>query len=131
MCEDRTLGTLPENVFLKMAKKYTEEQSQLDSKLLELQKVVDSDNSHEMNVNSFLEMIRKYTAVHELTPEILRHFIDKIVVHHRTETKLSKSQRVDFYFNFIGQVEIPEIDQPKPYLKSFGRKKENHTAIAV
>jgi len=136
--EDRSLGTLPESVFLKMSKKYTEEMADLDSKVASLQKKVDSDTEHTMDVNKFLKMVRKYTTINELTPEVLRHFISKIVVHHRLETKQSKSQKVDFYFNFIGKVKIPMLHELAPYKKSFGRlavptgtKKENHTAEAV
>lgn len=129
--EDRTLGVLPESMFLKMSKKYTDELAELETKVTVLQKAVDNDEEHKMDVSKFLEMVRKYTAVNELTPEILRHFIDKIVVHHRTETKMSKTQKVDFYFNFIGKVEIPMLYELAPYKKSFGRKKENHTAEAV
>lgn len=129
--EDRTLGVLPENMFLKMSKKYTDEQAELDAKAATLQRVVASDDSHQMDVDRFLKMVRRYTAINELTPEVLRHFIDKIVVHHRVETKNSKTQQVEFYFNFIGKVEMPMLHELARYKKSFGRKKENHTAEAV
>ncbi|MDL2254590.1 recombinase family protein [Ruminococcaceae bacterium OttesenSCG-928-I18] len=129
--EDRTLGVLPESVFLKMSKMYTEEQAELDAKAVALQKTVDSDNAHKLDVDKFLQMVRKYTAINELTPEVLRHFIDKIVVHHREETKEGRTQRLDFHFNFIGKVDIPTLHELARYKKSFGRKKENHTAKAV
>lgn len=129
--EDRTLGVLPENIFLKMSKKYTEEQSELDTKAAVLQKVVDSGDAHKMDVDGFLKMVRKYTAINELTPEVLRHYIDKIVVHHREETAEGKTQNVDFYFNFIGKVEMPMLYELAPYKKNFSRQKENHTAKAV
>ena len=132
--EDRTLGVLPENVFLKMSKRYTDEQAELDTKAAALQKVVDSDNTHQMDVDRFLKMVRKYTAINELTPEVLRHYIDKIVVHHREETAEGKTQKVDFYFNFIGKAEMPMLYELAPYKQAFERlvsqrvKKENHTA---
>ena len=105
---------------------------------------MDSDNAHQMDVNRFLKMVRKYTAINELTPEVLRHYIDKIVVHHREETAEGKTQKVDFYFNFKGKtqkvdfyfnfirtVEMPMLYELAPYKNSFGRQKENHTAKAV
>lgn len=95
-----------------MSKKYTDEHTELDNKLIQLQKVVDSDQSHEMNVDNFLKMVRTYTAVNELTLEILRHFIDKIVVHHRQESKAGKTQDVELYFTFIGHVDISVLDEP-------------------
>ena len=93
--------------------------------------MVDSDNAHQMDVNRFLKMVRKYTAINELTPEVLRHYIDKIVVHHREETSEGKTQKVDFYFNFIRKVEMSMLYKLAPYKNSFGRQKENHTAKAV
>lgn len=129
--EDRTLGVLPESVFLKMSKQYADEQAELDTKVATLQKTVDSDTAHQMDVDRFLKMVQKYTAINELTPEVLRHFIDKIEVHHSEETKEGKTQKLDFYFNFIGKVEIPMLHELARYKKSFGRKKENHTAEAV
>lgn len=129
--EERTLGVLPEKVFLKMAKKYNGEQAELDTALAKLEKEVAKDKSNEMNVDSFLKMVQKYTVVNELTPEILRHFIDKIVVHHREETGNQKTQKIEFYFNFVGKVELPYLTEFKQYKNCFGTKKENHTAEAV
>ena len=103
----------------------------METKAAGLEREVDNEEKHQPDVNRFLKMVRKYTAINELTPEVIRHFIDKIVVHHRVEGKNSKTQKVDFYFNFIGKVEIPMLHELAPYKKSFGRKKENHTAEAV
>ena len=114
-----------------MSKRYTDEQAELDAKSAVLQKLVDSDNAHALDVDRFMKMVQKYTAINELTPDILRHYIDKIVVYHREETAGSKTQKVDFYFNFIGKVEMPMLYELKPYKSSFGRQKENHTPKAV
>ncbi len=129
--EKMSSGLLTESDFSRMTEKYTAERMGLESRRKELEKVVASEQGHVMDVNRFLEMVRRYTAVNELTPEILRHFIDRIVVHHRVERKNSKTQKVDFYFNFIGKVEMPMLHELAPYKKSFGRQKENHTAKAV
>lgn len=120
-----------ESMFVRLSKKYTDELFNIEANLAVLQKAVDNDEKHKLDVNRFLKMVRKYTAINELSPEVMRHFIDKIVVHHRVERKQSKTQKVDFYFNFIGKVEIPMLHELAPYKKSFGRKKENHTAEAV
>lgn len=104
-----------------MSKKYTEEQAELDGKLAVLQKTVESDNAYKMDVDRFLKIVQKYTAIIELTPEVLRHFIDKIVVHHREETKKGKMQKVDFHSFFIVKAEMPMLCELTRYKKSFGR----------
>ncbi len=72
-------GLLTESDFSRMTEKYTAERTELEGKRKTLEKVVASEQGHVMDVNRFLEMVRRYTAVNELTPEILRHFIDRIV----------------------------------------------------
>ncbi|MDD4389258.1 MAG: DUF4368 domain-containing protein [Eubacteriales bacterium] len=44
--------------------------------------------------------------IQELTPELVREFIEKIVVHDRSEPwkKKNYTQQVDVYFNFVGKV---------------------------
>ena len=52
-----------------------------------------------------MELAKKYVCITELTPEILRTFISKIVVHERA-IKHSKTapQQVDIYFRYIGNL---------------------------
>lgn len=47
-----------------------------------------------------------YTDIQKVTPEIVREFIEKIVVHERSERwkKKNYTQQVDVYFNFVGKV---------------------------
>ena len=126
--EDKILGTLSEERYKKLADKYEQEQAELTLLIADAQKLVTEDNKNELNVDRFLAMVRKYTRVEELTQEILHHFIHKIVVYHREELNMSQTQKVDIYFNFIGQIKLPTPQERKQYLKSFGRKKENQIA---
>ena len=50
-----------------------------------------------------------YTDLRELTPEVLRTFIERIIIHERT-AKHSKTatQQIDIYFRYIGQL-APEV----------------------
>ena len=79
------------------------------------------EKKHEMNADGFLQIVRKYSSIEELTPDILHEFIDKIVIHHR-----EKVQKIEIYYKMIGQVQIPKLTRPQKdgYKKSFGRKKE-------
>ena len=43
-------------------------------------------------------MVRKYTHVTELTPEILSEFVDKIVVHHREQLFGEPVQKIESYY---------------------------------
>ncbi|MBP5207916.1 MAG: relaxase/mobilization nuclease domain-containing protein [Clostridia bacterium] len=57
------------------------------------------------NVGRFLESAKRYTVIRELTPDILRTFISKIVIHEREKGHVKRSsQRIDICFRFIGNV---------------------------
>ena len=57
------------------------------------------------NVERFVDISNKYADLRELTPEVLRTFIEWIIIHERT-AKHSKSatQQIDIYFRYIGQL---------------------------
>lgn len=59
-----------------------------------------------LNADRFLKVVQRYTEIQELTPEIVREFVEKIVVHERSEPwkKKNCTQQIDVYFNFVGQV---------------------------
>ena len=58
-----------------------------------------------INVERFVSLARRYTDIRELTPEILRTFISKIVIHERPSRKKNEGeQRIDIYFTHIGSM---------------------------
>ncbi len=59
-----------------------------------------------LNADSFMAVVDRYTDIQKLTPEIVREFIDRIVVHERSEPykKKNYTQQVDVYFNFVGRL---------------------------
>jgi len=83
-----------------------------------------------MNCDGFLKMVRKYTDIIELTPEILNELIDKIVVHHREQLYGEIVQKVEIYYRMIGLVELPQMSrhEKENYIKCFSRKKEDRIA---
>ena len=58
-------------------------------------------------------IVRKYINFEELTPTLLREFVEKIVVHESTADdgkrrgKLRR-QEIEIYYNFVGKVDLPE-----------------------
>ncbi len=58
-----------------------------------------------ITVNCFLDISEKYTDITELTPELLRTFVNKIVIYER-EKKHDKNapQQIDIYYRYIGSM---------------------------
>ena len=57
--------------------------------------------------------LRKYTSFEELTPTLLREFVEKIVIHEsesldgKRRGKLRR-QEIEIYYSFVGKVELPD-----------------------
>ena len=77
-----------------------------------------------------MQLVRQYTDIRELTPEILHSFINKIVVHHKEKVFGEMVQKVEIYYKMIGYVELPEMSktEKESYLKIFGRNEIDQSA---
>ena len=128
--EEKILGNLSEDRFLKLSQKYEDEQFELKAQIKHMKKVVAEEKSHELNADGFLQIVRKYSNIRELTTEFLHEFIDKIIVHHKEKVLGETIQRVEIYYKMIGQVQIPKFSRPEKdsYKKSFGRTKKEQIA---
>lgn len=106
--EDNLEGKISDQIFEKMAKAYDEEEILLQKRIAELEETITKSQEEELNVESFLKLVRKYTDIKELDPEIIRTFVDKIYVEQSEKvpgTNLKK-QTIWIYWNFIGKIDI-------------------------
>ena len=128
--EEKILGNLTEERFCKLSQKYEDEQAELKQRIRNLKKIVDEENQNEMNADGFLALVRKYSDFQELTPEILREFIDKIVVYNKEKQFGETVQRVEIYYKMIGHIELPQISRSKleAYSEYLGNKKTDRIA---
>lgn len=110
--EDRVTGTLSAERFSKLSKGYEQEQAALRQSVEELRNVVAAAEAQTVNIKSFLKIVKKYTEPTELTPALLREFVDKIVVHEADKSSGHRVQRIDVHYNFIGEIDFsPEFSQ--------------------
>lgn len=107
--EDNLDGKISDERFSRMSVTYEDEQKQLEIRVAELQEFIDKAKEQHLNVDSFLTMVRRYTEVTELTPEIIRSFVEKIEVYQSEKVPgtRTKKQTICIYWNFIGAVDIP------------------------
>lgn len=91
---------------------YNTEQRDIQEQIPKLQTEIQELKASATNVDKFVNIAHKYTDLQELTPEVLRTFIDKIVIHERSE-KWSKSaeQQIDIYFRYIGNLTEQSVEQ--------------------
>ena len=111
--EDNVEGKISDERFTRMSAAYEAEQKQLEARVSELETAIAEAREQRLNVDSFLGMVRKYTDVTELTAEIIRSFVEKIVVKkpEKIPGTRTKKQTLVIWWNFIGVVDIPN-DSP-------------------
>ena len=69
--EEKILGNLSEERFLKLSGKYEEEQFELKAQIKNMKRIVAEEKKHELNADGFLKIVRKYSEIEELTLDIL------------------------------------------------------------
>lgn len=104
-----------------MVSKYDEEQQSLEKKIAELSEATSSYQVPKINPDKFVSLIKKYKYPKELTREMVREIIDKIVVHQAEGENSDRTQQIDIYFNFIGEYKLEltkkELAEKKKLMK--------------
>ena len=105
--EDNLEGKVSDERFAKMTFNYEEEQHTLETRCTELRKMIIGENEKCIGADSFLKLVRKYTDVQELTPEIMREFVEKVYVYQAEKVDGHKTQRIRILWNCIGEFAPP------------------------
>ena len=107
--EDKVAGILSEERYLKLSDTYETEQAELTEKAQTLKAEIEKDKKEKDEILDFLCLVEKYSSIEELTPEIIRSFVDRIIVHEKRKENGHYRQEVEIVYNFIGAVEIPDF----------------------
>lgn len=119
--EDTVSGKLSDERFRKLSDGYEAEQATLSVRVAELTATLEQAEEKADGAERFLRLVRRYTEVEELTPEIVNEFIQRIEVHAPDKSSGHRQQRVDIIYNFVGQFEPPtegEEERPIALVKS-------------
>ena len=107
--EDSVTGRISDERFAELSADYEAEQRQLKERAAELQGELSKAQEATVNAGKFMNIVRKYTSFEELTPTLLREFIEKIVVHECSyDENKSRRQEIEIYYSFVGKVDLPE-----------------------
>jgi DNA invertase Pin-like site-specific DNA recombinase len=107
--EDNISGKLSDERFAKMLADYESEQKELVAKAAALRVEVNEIESRTANVQRFLKLVEQQGEITELTSELARLFIDRVLVHEAEIKEGTKrvrlGQRVQVFINCIGEFE--------------------------
>lgn len=106
--EEKVCGAMPEERFELLAKNYETEQAELKQKVVSLKASLAVAEESDSNSAKFIALVKSYTEVTELTPEILNSFIDKIYVGKPERIDGQRVQDVRIVYKLIGAVNIPQ-----------------------
>ena len=111
--EDSVSGRISDERFTELSADYEQEQAVLKARLAEIQAEQGRAREASANVEKFMGIIHRHTNFDELTPTLLREFVEKIVVHESVALDgkrrgKQRRQEIEIYYSFVGKVELPE-----------------------
>ena len=90
-----------------MSKRYEQEQGENAKKIKALRLELKKDESKRMDIDDFLETVRRYTNATTITKRMVAELIDHIEVYHAEKQDGVTNQRVDIHYNCIGAFDVP------------------------
>ena len=111
--EDSVTGRISDERFTELSADYEAEQKELKERAAKLREELSKAQEATENAEKFMNVVRRHTTIEELTPTLLREFVEKIVVHEsvaldgKRRGKLRR-QEIEIYYSFVGKVELPD-----------------------
>ena len=106
--EDNVAGKIDDARFAKMSKRYEQEQGENAKKIKALRLELKKDESKRMDIDDFLETVRRYTDATTITKRMVAELIDHIEVYHAEKQDGITNQRVVIHYNCIGAFDVPD-----------------------
>ena len=125
--EDNALGKLSDEQFVFLTSGYDEEKETLTRRIAELSQEIDKVTERSVDVRKFVAIVRKYTAIQELTYENVHEFIDRILIHELD--KETNTRKIEIIYSFVGRVETG--DQPTESISYFRQIGANVKSYAI
>ena len=113
--EDNALGKLSDEQFAFLTSGYDEEKKTLTQRIAELSQEIDNATERSADVKRFVALVRKYTAITELTYENVHEFIDRILIHELD--KETNTRKIEIFYSFVGRVDTG--DKPTESISYF------------
>ncbi len=111
--EDKVVGEITAEMFTKLSAKYIAEQEEQSAALKSAQKELSVLEAKKTDVTKFIGLVRQYSHISELTPQILNEFIDKVTVHQAEKVDGKRRQDIEVYFNGVGQISLDTNKKPE------------------
>ena len=106
--EDNVAGKIDDARFARMSKRYEQEQGEIGAKVKALRLELKKDEGQQLDMEDFLETVRRYTHVTKITRRMVSELIDHIDVYHAEKRDGVTNQQVVIHYNCIGAFDVPD-----------------------
>lgn len=109
--EDMILNKIPNSRYEILNNQYEIEQITLSKEIKDLELAISRYEKETDRARKFISLINRYENFEELTTTTINEFVEKIIVHERDRKGSQTSkQKIEIYFNFIGNYELPQAE---------------------
>ena len=86
-----------------MTSGYEEEKKTLKGRIAELDQQIKNAKEHNSDVKKFVQLVKRYTQIKELTYENVHEFIDRILIYELDRE--TNTRKIEIFYNFVGKVD--------------------------
>lgn len=104
--EDNANGKLSDSRFQMLSDDYEQEQEELREKLLQLNEEIIQQEEQAENIDRFIDKVRKYLNLDELTPAVLNDMVKAVYVHAPDKSSGHREQQIDISYDLMGILPI-------------------------
>ena len=106
--EDNVSQKISDARFAKMSQRYEQEQGENAKRIKALRLELKKSEGQRMDIDTFLETVRRYTNATEITRRMVAELIDHIDVYHAEKQDGVTTQHITIYYNCIGAFSVPD-----------------------
>lgn len=103
--EEHINGKVSERNYNALSATYEAEQTELENKIAELNETIKANREYGENAENFVDLIKQYADIDELTQALLNTLIERIEVHEPEEINGERIQKLDVYYKFVGRLD--------------------------
>ena len=104
--EDRVSEIITARNFSMLSQKYQEEQEQLEAKITALNSQLETAREQVVNTEKWVDLVRQYTDLNELTADVLNGMIEKILIHEAVKDgEGNRVQEIEIFYRFVGNID--------------------------
>jgi len=117
--EDKVMDKITERNYELMSRKFEKEQADIEQRLSSIEDELMQKQEKDNGIIDFVNTIKNFNGIKELTAPMLHTLIDKIVISEKIKNSHGEyEQKIIIYYKFVGALNELHIEIPKRYCVS-------------